>query len=440
MVKLTATLKANFIVKLIRTPGASFQAFLLLGCFVFTSFSAPCMNLNESFTSNHSMSDKEKSIGSLSEPILTGADQIDYYLSFLKEKKVAVVANHTSMIGNTHLVDTLINLGVNVVKVFSPEHGFRGNEDAGDEITDDVDDKTGLKVISLYGKKKIPGYADFRLNDGWVDIVVFDIQDVGVRFYTYISTLSYMMEACARWCIPLLILDRPNPNGHYVDGPVMKPGFESFVGLHPIPVVHGMTIGEYAKMVNGEFWLPDSMQCELTVIPVSGYDHNTFYQLPVKPSPNLTNMTAIYLYPSICFFEGTIVSLGRGTFSPFLVIGHPYFCKGNYSFTPQSISGMSKKPPYEGEECFGYNLSGEALNIINPPYGLKLNWLLDFYFDLKDISDFFIPYFDKLAGTDQLRLQILDGCTEEEIKSSWQTDLDNYLVIRKKYLMYPDFE
>jgi len=368
----------------------------------------------------------------------TGAEQPELFLPLLAGKRVAVVANHTSLIGTVHLVDSLLSLGIQVVKIFSPEHGFRGNVDAGDEINDTLDIKTGLPIVSLYGKKKKPDHYDFKVDSLWIDLVVFDMQDVGVRFYTYISTLTYMMEACALACVPLMIFDRPNPNGHYVDGPVLQPGFESFVGLHPVPVVHGMTIGEYARMVNGEYWLPDSLQCDLTVIPVKNYDHHTFYQLPEKPSPNLNSMTSVYLYPSVCFFEGTSASLGRGTMMPFRIIGHPYFCKGEYSFTPVSIPGMSARPPLEGIECYGYQLEREAETILQPPYGLKLGWLLDFYNYLNDIPGFFIPYFDKLAGTDRLRLMIMDGCTEEEIRESWSEELDNYRKIRKKYLMYKE--
>lgn len=429
--------KTNFQLKKSLSTGSVF----LFALMFVLAFSSESLAIHNSGTASQEKNKAESQIPvQKPEIIQTGAQQIDAYLPLLTGKRIAIVANHTSMIGNTHLVDTLMSLGIDLIRVFSPEHGFRGIDDAGDEINDTIDTKTGLPVVSLYGKKKMPVYADFKTDSLWIDVVVFDIQDVGVRFYTYISTLTYMMEACARWCVPMIILDRPNPNGHYVDGPVLKPGFESFVGLHPIPVVHGMTIGEYAQMVNGENWLPDSLRCELTVIPVKGYDHNLFYQLPVKPSPNLNNMTAIYLYPSICFFEGTTVSLGRGTLSPFLVIGHPYFCDGTFSFTPESIPGMSKKPPYEKMECFGYNLAGEALNVIQPPFGIQLKWLFEFYENLSDIPGFFNSYFDKLAGTDQLRVMILDGCTEEEIKISWENDLETFRKIRKQYLLYPDFE
>jgi len=288
----------------------------------------------------------------------------------------------------------------------------------------------------LYGKNKKPQVAD--LAD--VDMVVFDIQDVGARFYTYISTMTFVMEACAENQIPVIILDRPNPNGFYVDGPVLESEFKSFVGLHPVPIVHGMTVGEYAKMVNGEGWLENGVKCELSVIPVENYTHRDFYELPVRPSPNLPNKNAVYLYPSLCLFEGTIVSVGRGTDFPFQVIGHPDFVTGSYLFTPKSIPGVASKPKYEGVTCFGQNLTGFAENITNQPHQLSLFWLIEYYKILKDKGSFFDNYFEKLAGTAQLRKQIEEGWSEVQIRESWQPGLEKFRQIRKKYLLYPDFE
>ena len=368
--------------------------------------------------------------------IIVGAEQTGAYFPLIKGKNIALVVNHTSLIGEIHLVDSLLRADFKVVKVFSPEHGFRGNADAGQEISDKIDLVTGLPIISLYGKNKKPQVAD--LAD--VDMVVFDIQDVGARFYTYISTMTFVMEACAENQIPVIILDRPNPNGFYVDGPVLESEFKSFVGLHPVPIVHGMTVGEYAKMVNGEGWLENGVKCELSVIPVENYTHSDFYELPVRPSPNLPNKNAVYLYPSLCLFEGTIVSVGRGTDFPFQVIGHPDFVTGSYLFTPKSIPGVASKPKYEGVTCFGQNLTGFAENITNQPHQLSLFWLIEYYKILKDKGNFFDNYFEKLAGTAQLRKQIEEGWSEVQIRESWQPGLEKFRQIRKKYLLYPDFE
>jgi uncharacterized protein YbbC (DUF1343 family) len=351
----------------------------------------------------------------------------------LQGKRVAVVANHTSLINGAHLVDSLLNSGINIVKIFSPEHGFRGKADAGQLIDDKIDLVTGLPVISLYGKHKKPTNEDLQN----VDLIVFDIQDVGARFYTYISTMTYVMEACAENEIPVIILDRPNPNGFYVDGPVLEKEFKSFVGMHPVPIVHGMTVGEYAKMVNGELWLTDSLQCDLTVIPVKNYAHGDFYELPVKPSPNLPNKFAVYLYPSLCLFEGTVVSVGRGTDYPFQVIGHPDFPSGNYIFVPRSIPGAATHPRHENDSCRGRNLIGYAREMKNNPAQLNLTWLIDYYEALKDKTNFFTDYFTLLAGTETLQKQIEEGWTEEQIRESWQPGLDEFKPIRKKYLLYP---
>ena len=367
--------------------------------------------------------------------ILPGAYRVNEYLPKLKSCKVGLVANHTSLINRTHLLDTLLALQVNVIKVFGPEHGFRGDAPDGKEINSGIDPKTGIAIISLYGNHKKPTKAD--LQD--IDIMVFDIQDVGVRFYTYISTLTYVMEACAENNIPLLVLDRPNPNGFYVDGPVLEPSFASFIGLHPVPVVYGMTIGEYANMVNGEKWIKSTKQCKLSIIKCKNYDHKSRYQLPAKPSPNLQDMQAVYLYPSLCFFEGTVVSIGRGTANPFKVFGHPKYTGGNYSFTPRPVKGVSEDPPLNGQLCYGQYL-GAATDKLKQQGKIELSWLLQAYKNLGSKTDFFIPYFEKLAGTNNLRQQIVSGKSETEIRKSWQACIDSFKKVKKKYLLYPDFE
>lgn len=369
------------------------------------------------------------------ETILPGSYLTTKYLPLLKGKKIGIVANNTSLIKQTHLVDTLLSLGVNVKKIFGPEHGFRGNQPDGKEILNGKDPKTGIEVISLYGSHKKPTQAD--LKD--IDVLIFDIQDVGARFYTYISTLTYVMEACAENKVPLIVLDRPNPNGYYVDGPVLEPGYASFVGMHQIPIVYGMTIGEYAKMVNGEKWLNDGKQCNLTIIKCGNYKHNSRYQLPVRPSPNLQDMKAIYLYPSLCLFEGTVVSVGRGTDNPFKVFGHPGLKKASFSFIPEPIKGVSEDPPLSGQLCYGQNLEQEAEVIKNNGH-IELKWLIEAYKNLNLKTEFFTSYFDKLAGNNTLREQIIAGKSETEIRKSWQPGLDGFMEIRKKYLLYPDFE
>ena len=374
--------------------------------------------------------------GSDSLKAIVGAAQTEAYFPLLKNKNVAIVANHTSLVDRVHLVDTLLRSEINVVKVFSPEHGFRGKADAGQEVENKIDLVTGLPIISLYGKNKKPAKEDLA----GIDIVVFDIQDVGARFYTYISTMTYMMEACAENGIPMLVLDRPNPNGFYIDGPVLEKEYQSFVGLHPVPIVHGMTVAEYAQMVNGEFWLSDSLQCTLSVIPVKNYSHHDFYELPVKPSPNLPNKYAVYLYPSLCLFEGTVVSVGRGTEYPFQIIGHPDYVLGSYIFTPRSMPGAASNPKYEGVYCNGQNLIPYAQEMKKNPKQLHLSWLLGYYDFLKDKTDFFTSYFDKLAGTNALRKQIESGMSANDIRVSWQAGLHDFKTIRKKYLLYQDFE
>jgi len=364
--------------------------------------------------------------------IVTGAMQFAKYEQLLKSKNVAVVANQSSTIGNQHLIDFLLEKEVNISIVFSPEHGFRGTASAGEKVDSETDSKTGISIISLYGNHKKPTSTDMEN----IDVVVFDLQDVGVRFYTYISTLTYVMEACAENDIPVIILDRPNPNGFYVDGPVLEPKYKSFVGLHPVPVVYGMTIGEYGKMVNGEQWLEGEIKCSLTVISLQNYKRNMIVKLPTPPSPNLPNWQSVYLYPSLCFFEGTIVSVGRGTDFPFQIYGHPEFLQGSYAFTPKPKQG-AKHPQLQGELCYGQNLTGYAENYKNNQLGLNLVWLIESYKILSEANpDFFIKYFNTLAGNNKLKEQIEMGLTEELIKQSWETDLDKFKVIRNKYLIY----
>ena len=365
-------------------------------------------------------------------PIRCGADRMEQYLPLIGERSIALVANHTSVIEGTHLVDTLLSRGVQkdqILKVFAPEHGFRGERAAGSLINDSTDPETGIPIVSLYGANKKPGPGDLE----GVELVIFDLQDVGARFYTYISTLHYIMEACAENGVPLLVLDRPNPNGNFVDGPLMEPDYSSFIGMHPIPVVYGLTIGELAGMINGEGWLSEGVWCELEVVPCINYSHSTTYSLPVSPSPNLSNDHAIRLYPSTCFFEGTILSEGRGTAMPFEVYGHPDL-EGDFSFIPVGIPGVSGNPKFKDQLCVGKDLRDFI-----PADGwtrIHLEWLLDAYEKFPDKSDFFIPYFEKLTGTGQLRSQIEAGWNETKIRSSWQTDLNSYLEKRENYLIY----
>ena len=361
----------------------------------------------------------------------TGAEQLDLYLPKLQGKRVGLIVNQTSTIGQTHLVDTLISRGVQVKTIFAPEHGFRGEADAGAHIKDGNDPKTGLPIISLYGNNKKP-LPEQIAN---LDVLLFDIQDVGTRFYTYISTMHYVMEAAAENGKEVMILDRPNPNGHYVDGPVLEMEQQSFVGMHPIPIVHGLTIGELAQMINGEKWLKGGKQADLTVIPMANYNHNMAYDLPVKPSPNLPNDQAIALYPSICFFEGTNVSVGRGTPTPFQVIGIPYYKNKNFSFTPVSTPG-AQNPPHKGVTCYGLDLTDPA-----DAQPFTLSYLLEMYRNSTNKEQFFNKnnFIDRLAGTSKLREQVIAGKTEAEIRASWEPALSNYKTLRKQYLLYPDF-
>ena len=369
--------------------------------------------------------------------IINGAERCDKYMPLIEGKKVALVVNHTSMINNIHLVDSLHNAGINIVKIFSPEHGFRGDHSDGAHISNQIDTKTGAPIISLFGTKFKPSAND--LKD--VDIVIFDIQDVGVRFYTFISTMHYVMEACAENNKPLIILDRPNPNGHYVDGPVLDLKYKSFIGMHPIPIVYGLTIGELATMINGEHWLNNNVECDLTVIQVDNYNHSTLYQLPIMPSPNLVSMDAVYLYPSLGLLEGTTVSVGRGTTEAFEIFGHPLLKKTDISFTPKSISGMSENPKHLGKNCNGYNVKSFAGEYLKYNSAIYLFWLLELYQELSPQTEFWrISIFDKLTGSDRLRTQINDGLNAQEITSSWLFEIQEYKRLRKKYLLYPDFE
>ncbi len=367
------------------------------------------------------------------EEAIVGASRMELYLPSLKDKNVAVVANQTSIFNNTHLVDTLLTKGIHLKKIFTPEHGFRGTADEGAHINNSIDEKTQLPIISLYGKNKKPTAE--QLND--IDIIIFDLQDVGTRFYTYISTMTYVMEAAAENNIPIVILDRPNPNGFYIDGPVLEKENTSFVGLHQVPVVYGLTIGEYAMMVNGEYWLKDSLQCNLTVIPLGNYNRNNIYKLSVKPSPNLPNLESVYLYPSLCFFEGTVVSVGRGTEMPFQVYGHPQI-ESEYSFTPKQAEGRNK-PLYCDTECYGKQLQQYATSYKKNPSKLNLSWIIEAYNQLKDKGNFFNNFFVKLSGTKELQRQIENGLSEEEIRDSWKEGIDKYKEIRAKYLLYKDF-
>jgi len=360
-----------------------------------------------------------------------GAWQIDQYKQLIMGKSAAIVANQTSMVGRTHLVDTLLRIGINVSVIFAPEHGFRDMADAGDKIKDGRDTETGVRIISLYGGHLKPTPADLA----GIDIVLFDIQDVGARFYTYISTLHYVLEACAENNVECIVLDRPNPNGFYFDGNIADTAYRSFVGMDPVPIVHGMTVGEYARMLNGEGWLKGGVKCSLTIIKCNNYTHKTLYELPVKPSPNLPNMSSVYLYPSICFFEGTRISLGRGTSFPFQVYGSPKLPDTGFSFTPESVPG-AKNPPLLGEKCFGVDLRNAISEKIVPSPKVNLEWVIDAYNRFPDKDNFFTSYFDVLASGPALREQIRKGMSAEEIRSTWKDGLEKFGKIREKYLLY----
>ncbi len=369
-------------------------------------------------------------LGIIKADIEVGAKNFSEYIPLLKNQRVAVVVNQSSLIDGEYLIDNLLSKNINIVKIFAPEHGFRGNADAGERIKNGKDSKTGLPIISLYGRHKKPTRADLRD----VDVVVFDIQDVGVRFYTYLSTLHYVMEATAESHIPIIVLDRPNPNGERIDGEILNFKYKSFVGIHPVPILYGMTIGEYALMINGEGWLKGNLKADLKVVPIKNYTHHSFYYLPVKPSPNLPNELSIYLYPSLALFEGTVFSVGRGTNMQFQIYGNPLYKKRNFSFIPQSMVG-AKYPKFRGKVCYGVDLRSTYINLYD---GINLTYLIDAYKNYPNKSKFFLKnrFFDRLSGSDKLRKQIIAGMKPKEIKLSWQKGLNEFKEIRKNYLIY----
>ena len=371
--------------------------------------------------------------GATEKRVIVGAEQTQAYLPILKNKRVAIFSNHTGMVGNKNLLDVLLENKVNVVAIFSPEHGFRGDADAGEHVSNSVDKKTGVPILSLYdGKTGKPSKGSMQK----FDLLIVDIQDVGLRFYTYYASMVRLMDACAETNRKMLILDRPNPNGHYVDGPILDMKHKSGVGWLPIPIVHGMTLGELAGMVNGERWLPASRICDVTVIPCKNYTHQTMYQLPIPPSPNLPNMKSIYLYPSTCFFEATPVSLGRGTSLPFQVYGHPNMKGYDYSFTPRSLPG-AKNPPQLNKLCYGVNLSGLSDEEIWKK-GVDLSYVIDAYTNLNMNDHFFRPFFELLVGRDYVRKMIEEGKSADEIKAMWQEDVATFKIQRKPYLLYQE--
>ena len=370
-------------------------------------------------------------IGSSKKDPIPGANQIELYKFIIEGKSVAVVANQTSMIGPTHLVDKLLSIGINIKVIFAPEHGFRNLADAGESIENGRDANTGIPLISLYGLHFKPTAQDLA----GIDVVIFDIQDVGIRFYTYISTLHYILESCAENHVKCLVLDRPNPNGFYFDGNVLDTAYSSFVGMDPVPVVHGMTVGEYASMINEEGWLKNGVKCDLVVIKCKNYTHKILYELPVKPSPNLPNQTSVYLYPSICFFEGTAISLGRGTSFPFQVFGNPDLPDRGFSFVPESVPG-AKNPPHLGIKCFGTDLRDAIKMKLVPKSELNLDWVISAYNDFPKKDKFFNSYFDVLAGGPVLREQIQKGMTSEQIRETWKDGLAKFAKIRERYLLY----
>jgi len=365
-------------------------------------------------------------------PVRVGAEQMSEYLPLLSSKRVGLVANHTSLVGQAHLLDTLRARGVNVLRVFAPEHGFRGTAEAGEIVASSMDKKSGVEIASIYGRSKKPSAEQLR----GVQVMVFDMQDVGTRFYTYLSTMHYVMEACAENGIPLIVLDRPNPNGSYVDGPILQPQYRSFIGMHPIPIVHGMTLGELAQMINGEAWLKNSVQCELTVITCENYNHATPYNLPVKPSPNLPDMRSIYLYPSMCLFEGTIMSIGRGTATPFQMYGHPAWAEKTFTFTPRGIRGVALHPPHENKRCYGVDLRSLSEQELFEVQKINLDYLIEAYRFFAKKEKFFTNFFSRLAGTDVLQKQIEQGWSVEKIRASWQPELEKFKQQREKYLLY----
>lgn len=360
--------------------------------------------------------------------LVLAAERLDVYLPLVENAAIALAVNHTSLVGDTHLVDTLLSLGVNIKKVFAPEHGFRGAQEAGELVESGIDPKTSLPIVSLYGANRKP--TPEQLKD--VDLIIFDIQDVGARFYTYISTMHYLMEACAENDKALLVLDRPNPNGDYVAGPILQEEHKSFIGMHPIPIVHGLTVAELAGMINGEKWLSGGIMCTLEIVPMENYHHQLRYEPPVKPSPNLPNYQSIRLYPSLCLFERTPVSIGRGTQFPFQVYGHPEFDPNLFSFTPTAIPGMDNNPKQKDLACYGWDLRA-----VEAPQ-LTLSYLIDAYNLVKDKENFFMNGFNLRSGYSELIDQIKAGMTEEEIMLTWEEGLEGYKQVRKRYLLYPD--
>lgn len=384
---------------------------------------------------------KDHNPGIPDEKITTGADQTEKYLSRLRGKRIGILGNQTSVIGKTHLVDSLKSLGLNIVKVFGPEHGFRGKASAGVKVQDDVDSATKIPIVSLYGPKRKPSKEDLAS----IDLMIYDIQDVGCRFYTYINVLADIMEACAENGKELLILDRPNPNGYFVDGPVLDMKLKSGIGKFPIPITHGMTVGEFAQMINGEGWLPNGITCKINVIPVAGYNHDMLYTLPVNPSPNLNTQQSIMLYPSLCLFEGTILNYGRGTYFPFTVVGSPLLKgKYNFSFTPVGIPGMSETPLHMNQVCYGIDLRKYDIDKLRKTKKINIQWMKELYkaypqkekfFDFKQSKE--IGNIDFRTGDSRFKQQIIDGVPEEDIRKSWEPGLSNYKKMRKKYLIYP---
>lgn len=374
-------------------------------------------------------------------PLQTGADQTEKYLPYLKGKRIGILGNQTAVIGKTHLVDSLKSLGITIVRAFGPEHGFRGNASNGANVQDEVDSSTGIPIISLYGLKNKPSKEDMAS----IDLMIYDIQDVGCRFYTNINMLATIMESCAENGKELLILDRPNPNGYFVDGPILDMKLKSGIGKFPIPITHGMTIGEFAQMLNGEGWLANGVRCKIKIIPVTGYRHDMFYTLPVKPSPNLNTQQSIMLYPSLCLFEGTVISQGRGTYFPFTVLGNPLLKdKYNFSFTPVGIPGMSETPLHMNQACYGLDLRKYDLNELRKEKKINLRWMIDLYKAYPYKQKFFdftqskqMGNIDKLSGTTQFKEQIAAGVSEDEIRKSWEPGLGNYKKMRNKYLLYP---
>jgi uncharacterized protein YbbC (DUF1343 family) len=387
---------------------------------------SPVSNFHKSLTKN--------------EDIITGADQVEQYLPYLKNKRIGIVVNQTSIIGSKPSVDSLLELGVKIHRIFGPEHGFRGNASNGTAVQDEVDAKTGIKVVSLYGQHRKPTVEDLA----GIDLMIFDIQDVGARFYTYINTLQYVMEACAENNKELLILDRPNPNGYFVDGPVLDDSLRSGIGMHRIPITHGLTIGEFAQMLNGEGWLKNNKKCRLRIIKVANYDHDMPYTLPVYPSPNLNSQQAILLYPSICLFEGTIISQGRGTYHPFTVLGAPLLKKKySFSFSPVSLKGMSETPLYQDQDCYGLDLRNYDTELLRKSKQVNLKWMIEMYNAYPEKEKFFDMRQSKqmgninfLAGTKKFKEQIIAGVSEEEIRKSWEPELSEFKKLRKKYLLY----